>query len=231
MAKKINLKPTLLVTKYLRDLSIVIIGVLITLLITTFITHKSKQNEVDRAMILIKTEMEENLYSLQKIQHKWETEQKIYALIRENINHIEQIPADSLRLYKKVIGDKHSLSIDTDSYEVFKSSLLMQYIENKEFLSQLSRVYGMQQLIADKLAHYTAFKADGLNHLMNHSDQADLDRWMTSSSIYDFYNMPLNDNVFRTFVYSGGSLISINEFEQCQHEISLLIERLDRQDF
>jgi len=45
------------ILKYLRELSIVIIGVLTTLAITQIITQNSKQKEVKEIMGLIKTEL------------------------------------------------------------------------------------------------------------------------------------------------------------------------------
>lgn len=164
MAKKI--KSASPFTKYFRELSIVIIGVLITLMITNLISYKTKQKEVDRAMDLIKTEMEENLVSLGKTQQKFETEQRIYKLILAHINNLEEISADTLHIYKRVIGDKHSLSVESDSYDVFKSSLLMQYIKDKNFLRELSKTYGMIEGLRDKLIYYSKIKSDGLNHLM-----------------------------------------------------------------
>ena len=110
---------------YIRELSIVIIGVLITLLITNILSDRAKQAEVKRALTLVKIELEENLHQIEWVQQKWETEQRIYGLIRQNMDHIENIAVDTLWKYRKVIGDKHSLAIVTDSYEVLKSSLLI----------------------------------------------------------------------------------------------------------
>ncbi|WP_080904732.1 hypothetical protein [Parabacteroides sp. Marseille-P3160] len=212
--------------KYLRDLSIVIVGVFITLWVTNIISDRTKQNEVNRVMVLVKTELEENLQSIKWAQQKWETEQRIYSLVRRNINHIDKIPADTLEIYKKVIGDKHSLALKNDSYEVFKSSLLMQYIKDKDFLRELSKIYGYLELISSKLNNYSNLKGAGINHMMNNIDKRSIDTW-ASGSIYDYYTIPLKDNVFRTFVYTGGTLISSDEFDACEKEIISIINRIN----
>lgn len=214
-------------SKYLRELSIVIIGVLITLLITNLISYKTKQREIRSAMILIKTELQDNLQNLEKARHKWGTEQRIYDLILTHINHIKEIPADTLQFYKKIIGDKHSLSVKTDSYEVFKSSMLMQYIKDKNFLRELSQTYSMIENLDEQLIYYTNLKGNGLNHLMNNIDKHALDKWMYGT-IYDYYQIPLNDNVFRTFVYTGGTIVYQEGFMECKENIGAVIDRIDK---
>lgn len=226
MRKKRNRQKRRSWIRYVRELSVVIIGVLTTLLITSILSDRARQAEVERALTLVKTELEENLQKIGWAQQKWETEQRVYALIRQNIDRIEAIPLDTLRKYRKVIGDKHSLAVVTDSYEVLKSSLLMQYIKDKDFLSELSKTYGIIGLIGDKLNNYSNIKGNGINHMMSSIDRKSLERW-TNGDIYDFYNIPLDDNVFRLFIYTGNSLISAEEFEECKSKIASLIHKIE----
>lgn len=228
MARKSKKQITSNFMKYLRELSIVITGVFITLVITNIISAKGKRDEVERAVALIKTELENNLYQLEWAQQKWETEQKAFHLIKQHIDNLNKIPADTLIKYRKIIGDKHSLSASSDSYEVIKSSLLMQYIQDKDFLSDLSKTYGNIELINNKLLHYTNTKGTGLDHMINHTDKTHLEKWV-NGSIYDFYAIPLNDNVFRIFVYTGNTLISSDEFEACKNGIRSVINKMDQQ--
>lgn len=230
MKKKNNRWKQLDLIRYMRELSVVIIGVLITLLITNILSDRARQAEVERALTLVKIELEENLHKIEWAQHKWETEQRVYSLIRQNINHIEKIPVDTLLQYQKVIGDKHSLAVVTDSYEVLKSSLLMQYIKDKDFLSELSKTYGIIGLVGDKLNNYSNIKGSGINHMMNSIDKNNLEKW-TNGSIYDFYNIPLGDNVFRLFIYTGNSLISVEEFEECKNKTASLINQIEKQEY
>lgn len=228
MSKKHNKRIVSDFTRYIRELSIVIIGVLITLLITNIISDRAKHNEVKRALTLVKIELEKNLHQIGLAQQKWEAEQRIYNLIKQHIDKIEELPADTLERYMKVIGDKHSLAAGNDSYEVLKSSLLMQYIKDKDFLSELSKTYGNIDLIANKLNNYSNTKGNGLNHMINNIDKISLEKW-TNGSVYDFYSIPLNDNVFRLFIYTGNTLISSDEFEKCKSEIKSIINEIGKQ--
>lgn len=100
---------------YFRELSVVVIGVLITLSITQGITYCSKQNEVRHTLTLIKTELADNIENINCAQKKWETELRIYALLRENIDNLKAIPLDTLSRYSNVIGDKHSINCVSDA--------------------------------------------------------------------------------------------------------------------
>ncbi len=230
MGKKIDKIKSWGITKYMRELSIVMIGVFVTLWVTGIISDNSKQREVNRVMKLVQTELEDNLRSVEFSQHKWAAEQQVYRLIRQHIGRLEEIPLDTLEKYRKVIGDIHNLSVKSDSYEVLKSSLLTQYIDNKDFLRALSQTYGSLELVQDKLNRYTNLKTDGLNHTMSQVDQKTLDKWMNGDA-HAFFKIPLDDNVFRAFVYSGGSLISAGDFETCKQELTSMIERITKRRY
>lgn len=230
MGKKIDKVLSWGITKYLRELSVVMIGVFVTLWVTSVISGNSKQNEVDRVMKLVQTELEDNLRRVEWSQGKWAAEQQAYQLIRQHISHVEEIPLDTLEKYRKVIGDIHSLSVNSDSYEVLKSSLLTQYIENKDFLRGLSQTYGSLGLVRNKLDRYTSLKTDGLNHIMNNVDQKSLDKWMTGDG-YSYFKIPLEDNVFRTFVYTGGSIISAGDFETCKQDLASMIDCIAKRQY
>ncbi len=218
------------IVKYLRELSIVIIGVLATLLITNIISNRIKSNEVKKAITILRTELEDNLRNINEAEQKWKKEQDIFALIKKHIFQLEKIPEHTLEGYKKVIGDKHSLSVNSDSYEVLKSSLLIQYIKDQDFLRKLSKTYGTIDLLNRKVQYYSDLKKNGLDHLINHIDQKGLEKWINGNT-YDFFNVPLNDNVFRAFVYNGNTLISPDEFEKCKNEIISLINRIDKREY
>ena len=67
--KKINLKETLQSWKpgnYLRELSIVIVGVFVTLAGTGFISNVSQEKQIKESMQMIKMELEENLNSINR---------------------------------------------------------------------------------------------------------------------------------------------------------------------
>lgn len=217
-------------SKYLRELSIVIIGVLITLFITNTISSINKRSEIDKTLELIKIEMSENLISLTSVQAKWETEQRGYVLILKNIDHIANLPADTLEQLRKIIGDKHAVLPNKDSYEVLKSSSLMQYIQEKTFLRELSGCYEKLEEINQKLQNYSNLKGNGITHLMNNVDHPTLNRWI-SGSVYDYFQVPLADNAFRAFVYSGSTILCSQDFEDCKAKVANIIGRIEHKKY
>ena len=219
------------VGKYLKDLSVIVIGVFITLWFTSIISGNKSQKDVDMIVDIIKMEMEDNLARLNFVQQKWDTEKRVYSLIIKHNFDVSGIPIDTLSKYRNVIGDNHSFSVGRDSYEVFKSSLLMQYIQNKDFLRKLSVAYGACDLISNKLSRYSNQKHDGINNVMhNPVDDTAVNRFL-NGSLLDFYTIPLNNDIFRMHIYSSSNLISEEEFDDCRNRILAIIDMINKEEY
>ena len=217
--------------KYIKDLSITILGVFVTLWLIGIIADNKTDRNVDMVINLIKMEMESNLKSLNGAQQKWENEQQVYGMIIKQNFNIQNIPVDTLIKHKNIIGDKHSFYVSNDSYEVFKLSQLMQHIEKKIFLRKLSKAYGTCDLISEKLSRYSNQKLDGINDLIySTTDNKTINKFL-NGSIYDFYTMPLNNHIFRINIYSGNSIISKTEFEECRKMLTSIINMIDNEEY
>jgi hypothetical protein len=191
------------------------------------VAHSSKQREVKETLKLIKTELEENLENLHWVQHRLVEEQKAYILLQQNINAIEKIPEDTLQKYYNVIGAIHSTINKTDAYEVFKSSLLMQYVQDKDFLRKLINTYEKLQLINTKVTRYSDLKGVGIKQLMETIELNDLELW-THGGIYDFFRVTLKYKAVRSFIYTGTTILDFDIFEGCKQEIQSMIEELNQ---
>ena len=217
--------------KYLKDLSIIIIGVFITLWLTNLISENKSQKDVDMIVNIIKMEMEDNLTRLNSAQQKWDTEKRIYSLIIKHDFNVLNIAIDTLKKHKNIIRDKHSFYVGHDSYEVLKSSLLMQYIKNKDFLRKLSITYGACDLIGDKLNRYSNQKNDGINSVIhNPVDNTTVNKFL-NGSLLDFFTIPINNDIFRMHIYSGSTLILENEFDDCRNNIISIIDIINKEEY
>ncbi|MDR0660766.1 MAG: hypothetical protein LBG19_08195 [Prevotellaceae bacterium] len=216
--------------KYIRALSIVIVGVLITLSITSYISRKAKEKEVKELMTLIKIELQENLESIERVQQKYETEQRVFALIRQQIDNLEKIPADTLKQHRNILGGIHRVLSEKDSYEVFKSSLLMPYVKDKNFLRRLAKTYREIETISDQLERYTTMKANGANEMVENMTEKDLQLW-ENGTIYDYFRIPLSHKTYRSFVFIGGTILAADIFEYTKQVISSMIKEIDEQRF
>lgn len=133
-------------------------------------------------------------------------------------------------MYRHVIGDIHSIHVESGSYEVFKSSLLMQYMKDKDLLRQLAKAYNITLQMENQLARYSEMKENGTNHLINNMSHREL-KMFAEGDVYDFFLLSLEDNVYKAFVYTGGSIVAPHLFEECKKTIISTIDNLDKQGY
>lgn len=211
---------------YLRELSVVVVGVMITLSITQLISYCSTQNELNQTLDLIRTELSENLERVNSAQHKWEREQRVYSLLQKHINSLVLIPNDTIIKYKNVIGDRHSIDTKSDSYEVLKSSLLVNSVGDKDFLRKLADTYESIKVLSMQVAGYSDMKSEALNKMLGTMDANDLEL-MAHGDAFNFFRLSLENRDFITFLYMGGTIMKSYMFEECKRTISDTLEGME----
>lgn len=220
------------ISEYLRELSIVIIGVLITLLITNGISSYNRQKEIKGILGFIKTELAENIEDLEWVQYRWEGEQQFFRLLLENTEDPTRIPADTLSKYSYAIGTLYSLSIKDESYELLKSSMLMQYVKEKDLLRKLSKTYGSLENLNQQLSSYTTQKMSiFLNPLFAKMSEKEIKNG-TGGDVYAFSNYVVQKEEFRKFAFTSQTILSPPSiFDDCKKEIQEIIQALEDKGF
>ena len=217
--------------EYFRELSIVIIGVLITLLITNYISDSNKQKEIKGMLGFIKTELIENETNLEWIQWRWEGEQHMFKLALENTDNLKQIPAGTLKKYNYAIGALYGLSTKKESYELLKSSMLMQYVKDKNLLCKFSGMYGMLQNLDAQLSRYSTQKTSFfLEPVITGMEEKELKK-MTEEDVYDFWGYIVPKKEFRKFAYTSQTILSPSTiFDDCKSGLQEVIQMLGTEE-
>lgn len=218
------------VTRYLRELSIVIIGVLITLWITGMINDYNRQKEITNMMDLVREELEENLVEMKWLHQKWGGEQHIWRLLQKNEYNPELIPEDSLRKYSYAIGAVHSLDAKKDSYDLLKSSFLIQYVKNKDLLRRLSKIHTFFLEINGQLSRYTDIKTVALDGMINTMEVGESELWL-NGSVYDHFRFPLENKGFRKFLTTGQTMLPSDMLERKIVELEELIGEMKQMGY
>lgn len=145
---------------YFRQLSIVIVGIVITFLASDAINQHSKQKEVEKITTMLKKEAADNLKSLHFLQSRLIREYNLYNLIREHLNDFSCLPQDSLRKYQALPGNDYRYLFKTQSFDVLKNSGLIPHIKNKIFLNNLFSCYNSLQFSQEWINTYYADKTN-----------------------------------------------------------------------
>ena len=193
---------------YIKELSIVIIGVLVTLSITGMINNNSRQREIRGMMAFVKAELEESLANLEWNQKRWEGEQHLFKLLQQHRESLEVIPANTLIEYNHAIGAVYNPTFISDSYELLKSSLLIQYVKEKDLIRKLSIIYRELGYLRGQLSTYSEQKKIVfLNPMMENMKPGELEIW-AGDDPYPAFHAALREDGFFKFIHTGSSILS-----------------------
>jgi len=126
---------------YVRQISIVVIGVLITFMGSDWVTRNSEKKDIRATMLLIKEELKSNREKYEDIVAEFQEDECLSALLAEHDLKIRIIPEDSLRQFALLMGHIRSFTYTQNALDILKSSMLMQKISDKELLLQLTEIY------------------------------------------------------------------------------------------
>ena len=131
--------PIQTIVKYVRDLSIVVAGIAVTLYASDRISGKSENRDLKLYLNAVKFEVEENIKTLDRnIQRLQPSIAYSNYLISNDRNSLEK---DSIEKYGPIIYSFFSPTFKTNAFEMLKSSGMMRLVNNKELLLLLWDVY------------------------------------------------------------------------------------------
>ena len=144
---KISMNP---VVKYLRELSVVVIGIAITVSIGLWINDINNHKDLKLYLNAIKLEMEENMVI---ISFRLEHLQKSIGYVNYLRSHDkESLNADTIRSYGGG-GGYYSIGMfyyKATAFEMFKNSGFMRFMDDKQLLIDIWNVYsGLEELKDD----------------------------------------------------------------------------------
>jgi hypothetical protein len=120
--------------KYFREVSVVVIGVAITLSASYWISNKSEKRDMALYLKAIKLELEENIETLERAIEDLKPSVR-YSNYLESLD-AKSLNSDSLNSYGAALSVQ-MYSFQTNAFEMFKSSGVMRFISDKEFLQSL----------------------------------------------------------------------------------------------
>ena len=170
-------KSTHPIIKYLRELSIVVVGVAITASIGLWMNNNNIRKDQKQYLDAIKLELEENAkqfdYMTQWLQKSFRYTQYINSTDKNSLNN------DSLNYYALTDNDgcgflytgSMSASIMTNAFEMFKFSGAMRQVKNKEQLQPIWAVYAQIEMAQLNIDKYFRIKEEELMRYARSSEE------------------------------------------------------------
>ncbi len=132
------------IVKYLRELSVVVVGIAITFSVNNWISYKNEQKDLKRYLELVKMELEDNLGVVQQQFEFYDQTGKLAKYLFSSGKQ-ENLQADSLDKYVEVMRDLKYMSYKTSAFEMLKSSGTMRLIKDKDFLKSILDSYSQME--------------------------------------------------------------------------------------
>lgn len=171
---------------YIRQLSIVILGIVVTFAANDAITNYSQSKEIQSALQLVRTELEMNLEKVRKINSRIAMEQKACSYLLKYAQDFQQASEDTLFLYQNIPFQSRTFSYTKDAIDLLKSSSLFQKIRPKDLTLQIITTYSDLEMVAGNVKDFYNMKMHYADMLMMNEkfDVYNMDR---SSSIAHFW--------------------------------------------
>lgn len=155
---------------YALQLSVVVVGILITFVGSDLIGHWSRQQQVKRVMQLVVAELEQNRNLLQEVCDGLRYDRQGMLMLHRYGMDVEAVPLDSLERYRDILSRIYTFRPQQDAQEVLKTSELFSSVRNKELLVDLLGCYNRLADFREGLLLYYDFKTEALHHLFVHSE-------------------------------------------------------------
>jgi hypothetical protein len=127
------------ILKYLRDFSIVVVGITATWLSDNWITAHSEKKDMNLYLSAIKIELEENFESIQELRKHYERSEEYSSYLLSHDKSL--LNEDSLYSYGDVHYSTYNVKFSTSAFEMFKTSGYMRFIADKKFLQSIWNIY------------------------------------------------------------------------------------------
>lgn len=184
---------------YIRQLSIVVLGIVITFLGSDWISNQSRQKEVRAAMQLVIEELKYNKLQLKQFEDEYNTDRRMAILLIDHDFDSDRLPIDTLQKYERFVTSVYTFSYTTDALEVLKNSSLMQQVSDKRLLLDILHAYNKLKITSEEIKSYCDMKEEVVFSFSLSMDENE--QIKTSKGLDVLYRTYLSKNKVRNFCF------------------------------
>jgi hypothetical protein len=218
---------------YLRQLSTVVIGILITFGGSALIKMANDRHEAAEVLTMVKDELGKNLTRATAQRERLVHEMEGARAMKPFINSPEAIPDDVLARYLDVITDTETAAYLTNSFEMLKGAHL-KAVRNRELTRNLFTVYENTGHFESRIRAYNSLKERGLSDYFANLDSDMFDALLTldPAARHAVFADMMRSPVMRNYVVSAADENYKNlipDADRLTSEIESAIEMIDRE--
>lgn len=212
---------------YIRQLSIVVMGIVITFIGSDLFSGCTKKKEIKSVMNLIKNELRDNQQQLKNIKKVSMIEMEACSVFASRNYNYDGIPNDTLVLYFKTLNSMNKLKYTVQSLEVLKNSSLMQYIPDKVFVSDLINTYAYMQELEARMSYYLDRKDRLWNQLLDELTIQEI-AMLNMTDMQGVYSVLFSSQKMKNWIFANQGFFSEKTFDEQFDKMEALIKEIDR---
>ena len=146
------------IKKYIRELSVVFLGVIATLYITNKISERNEQRQLKQQLEAVKLELADNIETLDGFIAFFDDTYKLKNIFRSG-KKWEDIPQEERKYYNnQVRGVVKHFNYKHDAFDMLKATGNLRLIENKELLLDITKCYSKMETARNMTNDYMNVK-------------------------------------------------------------------------
>lgn len=164
---------------YALQLSVVIIGIVVTFAGSGLIERWRVAREVRATMLLVHAELETNRADFMQVWDYQQWEMRACKRLTDNRRDLKRIPSDTLASFDPVYGRIHFFHPRRDAFEVLKNSGLMSSVSDKDFLLAVTQGYAVLADLEENISMYYQLKLTAQNDMSKDFSEKQRERFYT----------------------------------------------------
>lgn len=223
---------------YTLQLSVVIIGIVVTFVGSDLISRWSRQRQVRTVMRMVVAELDVNRGHLDHCCDRLILDRQGMLMFDRYGKDVDRIPADSLECYMSMLGSTQDFRPRSDALEVLKTSGAIQSVRDDGLLMQVLACYRALEEFGREVDNYNRRKQEAMDHFLANASPELLNRY-SSLGFREAWRAMLADPLCVSFV---GMMANYFEYDyddyltgdiaDCRKTIASINEkyRFERQD-
>ena len=164
---------------YALQLSVVIIGIVVTFAGSGLIERWRVAREVRATMLLVHADLETNRADFMQVWDYQQWEMRACKRLTDNRRDLRRIPSDTLASFDPVYGRIHFFHPRRDAFEVLKNSGLMSSVSDKDFLLAVTQGYAVLADLEENISMYYQLKLTAQNDMSKDFSEKQRERFYT----------------------------------------------------
>lgn len=219
---------------YFRQLSIVILGIVVTFMASDALSEYSKSRELKKSMQLVREELKLNRENVHKIAGWVKMNQRVGWMMLQAGKNLEGIPDDTLQRYVNIPFQTEDFLYTNHALELLKTSSLFQQMRDKKHALQLIKAYAELESVARTMSFFMTEKVKRMEEFQ----EAERARRKSGgkvpergSSLRESWIFNLSFTEFQNIFYFMLGCFEDTDgyFREVDHKLAVTMEMIDRE--